>query len=43
MTDLIADGSGSVIGAVLLVVRARYGWGSVRRIPSENRFEDVSA
>ena len=41
--DLIADGSGSVIGALLLVCWARFGWGSVRRIPGENRFEAVDA
>lgn len=43
VTDLIADGSGSLVGAALLVVWARHGWGSVRRIPGENRFEDVDA
>jgi uncharacterized membrane protein YjdF len=41
--DLIADSSGSIVGAGLLVVWARYGWGSVRRIPGENRFEAVDA
>jgi hypothetical protein len=41
--DLIADGSGSLVGAALLVCWARFGWGSVRRIPGENRFEAVDA
>ncbi len=41
--DLIADGSGALLGAALLVAWTVYGWGSVRRIPGENRFEDVSA
>lgn len=41
--DLVADGSGSVLGAALLVVWTVYGWGSVRRIPGENRFEQASA
>ena len=41
--DLIADSLGSLCGAVLLVCWARWGWGSVRRIPGENRFEDTEA
>ena len=41
--DLIADSAGSACGAALLVLWARYGWGSVRRIPGENRFEDTQA
>ncbi len=41
--DLIADGLGSVTGGLLLVAWARFGWGSVRRIPGENRFEDTDA
>jgi hypothetical protein len=41
--DLAFDGSGSLLGAALLVVWARWGWGTVRRIPGENRFEDASA
>jgi len=41
--DLIADTSGSVVGAALLVCWTRFGWGSVRRIPGENRFEDTDA
>jgi hypothetical protein len=36
--DLIADSGGAISGAALLVCWARWGWGSVRRIP-ENRFE----
>jgi hypothetical protein len=43
VTDLIADGCGALLGAALLVAWARFGWGSVRRIPGENRFEDVDA
>jgi hypothetical protein len=41
--DLTADTLGSLCGAALLVCWARYGWGSVRRIPGENRFEDTEA
>lgn len=41
--DLVADTAGSLAGAALLVCWARYGWGSVRRIPDENRFEDTEA
>jgi hypothetical protein len=41
--DLVADTSGSLCGAALLVCWARYGWGSVRRIPGENRYEDTEA
>jgi hypothetical protein len=41
--DLVADTAGSLCGAALLVCWARYGWGSVRRIPGENRFEDTEA
>lgn len=41
--DLVADGLGALVGAVLLVVWSSYGWGSVRRIPGENRYEDVAA
>jgi uncharacterized membrane protein YjdF len=41
--DLIADGLGSLCGALLLVAWTRYGWGSVRRIPGESRFEETSA
>ncbi|HWT24488.1 MAG TPA: hypothetical protein VN213_13360 [Solirubrobacteraceae bacterium] len=41
--DLIADSLGSLCGAALLVCWARWGWGSVRRIPGENRREDVAA
>ena len=38
--DLIADSLGAAAGAALLVCWARWGWGSVRRIPGENRYED---
>jgi hypothetical protein len=41
--DLVADTAGSLCGAALLVCWARYGWGSVRRIPGENRYEDTEA
>lgn len=41
--DLAADSAGSLAGAATLVVWARHGWGSVRRIPGENRFEDAEA
>lgn len=41
--DLVADTAGALCGALLLVCWARYGWGSVRRIPSENRYEDTEA
>ncbi len=39
--DLIADSLGSLLGAGGIVAWTRYGWGSVRRIPGENRFEAV--
>jgi hypothetical protein len=42
-TDLMVDGLGALAGGALLVVWARYGWGSVRRIPGENRGEQVAA
>lgn len=41
--DLVADGSGALVGAALLVVWSAFGWGSVRRIPGDNRREEVSA
>jgi hypothetical protein len=41
--DLVADTAGALCGALLLVCWARYGWGSVRRIPGENRFEDTES
>lgn len=41
--DLVADGLGALGGAALLVVWARYGWGSVRRMPGENRYEIADA
>jgi hypothetical protein len=37
--DLMADSLGALTGAALLVCWARWGWGSVRRIPGENRYE----
>ncbi len=39
--DLFADGCGALCGSVLLVLWAMRGWGSVRRIPGENRFESA--
>jgi hypothetical protein len=41
--DLISDTLGAVAGGLLLVAWTRYGWGSVRRVPGENRREDVDA
>jgi hypothetical protein len=41
--DLVRDSLGSVVGAALLVVWTRFGWGSVRRIPGVNTHEDVDA
>ena len=41
--DLIADGLGSMTGGLLLVAWARFGWGSVRRVPGENRYEETNA
>jgi uncharacterized membrane protein YjdF len=41
--DLVRDSLGSLAGAALLVVWARYGWGSVRRIRGVNTHEEVSA
>jgi hypothetical protein len=41
--DLMADGLGALGGAALLVVWARYGWGSVRRVQGENRYEATDA
>ena len=42
-TDLMVDGLGALLGGALLVAWSVYGWGSVRRIPGENRSEQVSA
>jgi hypothetical protein len=41
--DLVRDTIGSFAGAALLVVWARFGWGSVRRIPGVNTHEEVDA
>ncbi len=41
--DLIADSAGALCGAGLLVAWARFSWGSVRRIPGENRYEETEA
>ncbi len=40
--DLIADGSGALVGGALIVLWSRKGWGSVRRVPGSDR-EDVSS
>ena len=39
----MVDGLGAVGGGALLVAWARYGWGSVRRVPGENRSEQAIA
>jgi hypothetical protein len=39
--DLIADAAGSLAGGALMVLWAKRGWGSVRRIAGENRREDA--
>ncbi len=41
--DLIADALGSLAGGTLMVLWAKRGWGSVRRIPGESRREDTRA
>jgi hypothetical protein len=41
--ELVADGVGALVGGALLVIWAVYGWGSVWRIPGENRFEECDA
>jgi hypothetical protein len=41
--DLVADAVGSVLGALLLVAWAVWGWGSVRRVTGVNTFEDTDA
>jgi hypothetical protein len=41
--DLVRDTIGALTGAALLVAWARFGWGSVRRIPGVNTHEDVDA
>jgi hypothetical protein len=41
--DLVADVVGSVLGALLLVAWARWGWGSVRRVTGVNTYEDTNA
>jgi hypothetical protein len=38
--DLAADAVGALLGAGLLALWTRYSWGSVRRLPNENRFEE---
>lgn len=39
VSDLFLDGVGAILGAALLVQWTRHSWGSVRRIPGENRYE----
>jgi hypothetical protein len=41
--DLLADSLGAATGAGLLVLWTVRGWGSVRRIPGENRYEATEA
>jgi hypothetical protein len=41
--DLIADASGSLAGGGLMVAWSKRGWGSVKRIPGDNRREAVRA
>jgi hypothetical protein len=41
--DLMSDTLGSIAGGLLLVAWTKFGWGSVRRIPGESRYEDTSA
>ncbi len=41
--DLVRDTIGALLGAALLVAWARFGWGSVRRIPGVNTHEEVDA
>ncbi|MGY2066088.1 hypothetical protein [Blastococcus sp. SYSU DS0619] len=41
--NLVRDALGSLAGAALLVAWARFGWGSVRRIPGVNTHEAVDA
>jgi hypothetical protein len=41
--DLVADAAGSLLGALLLVAWAVWGWGSVRRITGVNTHEEVDA
>jgi hypothetical protein len=41
--DLIADACGSLAGGALMVLWSRRGWGSVRRIPGDNRREDTAS
>lgn len=41
--DLVADAVGSLLGALLLVAWAVWGWGSVRRVTGTNAYEEVDA
>ncbi|MFC7496102.1 MULTISPECIES: hypothetical protein [unclassified Nocardioides] len=41
--DLVADAIGSLLGALLLVAWAVWGWGSVRRITGVNTYEETDA
>ena len=42
-SQVIADAFGALCGGALMVLWSRRGWGSVRRIPGENRRESVHA
>jgi hypothetical protein len=39
--DLVSDTLGAIAGGLLLVAWTKYGWGSVRRVPGDNRHEAV--
>jgi hypothetical protein len=41
--DLISDTLGSAVGGLLLVAWTKFGWGSVRRIPGQSRYEEAHA
>lgn len=41
--DLLADACGSLAGGALIVLWARKGWGSVKRIPGDNTRETTRA
>jgi hypothetical protein len=41
--DLVRDSLGALVGAALLAGVARFGWGSVRRIPGVNTHDEVRA
>ncbi len=41
--DLVADTFGAIAGAVLLLLWTVKGWGSVRRVPGTNAYEETDA